>query len=130
MHISVSTCVNLLKERGEKIMRFRSYHKKYWLTALILTALVFLFLQGCSKTDQGAAPKKSEAPAPAKVEAPVKPPEPPKAEAPAKVEAPVKTPEPVKAKEPAKGQSGAVKPPKKEAPKKAGSSEHNPDYDP
>ena len=106
-------------------MRFRSYQKKYWMTALLLTAFVFfLFLPGCSKTDQGAAPKKSEAPTPAKVEAPVKPPEPAKAVEPPKAQ------EPVKAKEPAKVEGGAIKPPKKEAPKKGGSSEHNPDYDP
>lgn len=105
-------------------MRSNGYQKKYWLTALILIAFVFLFLPGCSKTDQGAAPKKSEAPAPAKVEAPVKPPEP------AKAVEPPKALEPVKAKEPAKGQGDAIKPPKKENPKKTGSQEHNPDYDP
>jgi PBP1b-binding outer membrane lipoprotein LpoB len=100
------------------------YQKKYWLTVLILIALIFLFLPGCSKTDQGAAPKKSEAPAPAKVEAPVKPLEPAKAEVPPKVQ------EPLKAQESAKVQGGAVKPPKKEAPQKAGSQELNPDYNP
>ena len=106
-------------------MQFRSYQKKYWLMTLLLTAFVFfLFLPGCSKTDQGAAPKKSEAPAPAKVETPVKPPEPAKAVEPPKAQ------EPVKAKEPAKVEGGAIKSPKKEAPKKGGSSEHNPDYDP
>lgn len=112
-------------------MRCIRYQRKYWLTALLLMAFVFfLFLSGCSKTDQGAAPKKSEAPAPAKVEAPVKPAEPPKAEAPAKVEAPVKAQEPVKAKEPAKGQGGASKPPKKGGQKVSETQEHNPDYDP
>ena len=106
-------------------MRFRSYQKKYWLMTLLFTAFVFLlFLPGCSKTDQGAASKKSEAPAPAKVETPVKPPEP------AKAVEPPKALEPVKAKEPGKTQGGAIKPPKKEAPKKDGPPEHNTDYDP
>jgi hypothetical protein len=106
-------------------MGFRNHQKKYWFMLLLFTAFVFLlFLPGCSKTDQGAVPKKSEAPAPAKVEAPVKPPEPAKAVEPPKAQ------EPVKAKEPAKAQGSAVKPPKKEAPKTDGPQQHNTDYDP
>ena len=106
-------------------MRCNGYQKKYGMTVLLLTAFVFfLFLPGCSKTDQGAAPKKSEAPTPAKVEAPVKPPEPAKAVEPPKVQ------EPAKAPVPAKPPGDAKKPPKKEAPKTDGPQQHNTDYDP
>lgn len=50
-------------------MRYKGCPNRYWRVGLSLLLMAFVFsvsLQGCSKTDKGDSPKKSEAPAVAK----------------------------------------------------------------
>ncbi len=50
-------------------MRYKGYPDRYWRVGLLLLSMAFVFsvsLTGCSKTDKGESPKKSEAPAVAK----------------------------------------------------------------
>ena len=53
-------------------MRYKGYPNRYWRVGLSLLLITFVFsvsLPGCSKTDKGESPKKSEAPAMAKPQA-------------------------------------------------------------
>jgi hypothetical protein len=50
-------------------MRYKGYSNRYWRVGLSLLLMTFVFsvsLPGCSKTDKGESPKKSDAPAVAK----------------------------------------------------------------